>query len=95
MFFVIGITAFALLTLYLLLRHFGMLTRHTEQVTIITESSPNIPPPPPPVLVLDYDGLPPWSELFEQTKHEIIIHGITLESLNHERTTIEASRKTT
>jgi hypothetical protein len=47
----------------------------------------------PPVIVYSHDDLPAWSELFEQTEHEIMIHGITLESLNHVRTSIEAAAK--
>jgi hypothetical protein len=47
----------------------------------------------PAVVVYDRDDLPSWSELFKQTKREIIIQGITVESLNHVRTSIETAAK--
>jgi hypothetical protein len=47
----------------------------------------------PAVVVYGRDDLPSWSDLFEQTKREIIIQGITVESLNHDRTSIEIAAK--
>lgn len=47
----------------------------------------------PPVVVWGRVDLTPWDELFRRTEREIIIQGITVESLNHVRTSIESAAK--
>jgi hypothetical protein len=56
-----------------------------------TETMPTIQEPA--VIVYNQDDLPPWNELFRKIEDEIMIQGITLESLNHVRTAIETAAK--
>jgi hypothetical protein len=43
--------------------------------------------------VYDQNDLPSWSELFRNTEREIVIQGVTVETLNRVRTSIESAVK--